>query len=138
MVDPYEVRTNLGIELAELWGEEFERAYELIEASLDKTIHLYQKINARDLFKTIMRSQVETGMPYFAFKDTINRANPNKHEGYIPGVNLCTESFSNVTPGVYAHCCNLVSLNLANLEVEELESASRLAVNSFFGKIWSW
>jgi ribonucleoside-diphosphate reductase alpha chain len=128
LVDPYEVRTNLGIELAELWGEEFERAYELIEASLDKTIHLYQKINARDLFKTIMRSQVETGMPYFAFKDTINRANPNKHEGYIPGVNLCTESFSNVTPGVYAHCCNLVSLNLANLKVEELESASRLAV----------
>jgi len=67
-------------------------------------------------------------MPYLAFKDTINRANPNKHEGYIPGVNLCTESFSNVTPGKEAHCCNLVSLNLANIEDKELDRFSRIAV----------
>jgi ribonucleoside-diphosphate reductase alpha chain len=77
------------LELAELWGEKFEEAYRLIEARLDKEIKLYKKVNARELFKTIMRSQVETGMPYLAFKDTINRANPNKHEGYIPSVNLC-------------------------------------------------
>jgi ribonucleoside-diphosphate reductase alpha chain len=89
LVDPYEVRNKLGIELAELWGEEFEEAYRLVEANLDQEILLYKKINARDLFKSIMRSQVETGMPYIAFKDTINRANPNKHDGYIPGVNLC-------------------------------------------------
>ena len=128
LVDPYEVRTKLGIELAELWGEEFEEAYRLVEANLDKEIVLYKKINARDLFKSIMRSQVETGMPYIAFKDTINRANPNKHDGYIPGVNLCTESFSNVTPDKTAHCCNLVSLNLANIDREEIESNCQIAV----------
>ena len=128
LVDPYEVRNKLGIELAELWGEEFEEAYRLVEANLDKEILLYKKINARDLFKTIMRSQVETGMPYIAFKDTINRANPNKHDGYIPGVNLCTESFSNVTPDKTAHCCNLVSLNLANIDREEIESNCQIAV----------
>lgn len=128
LVDPYEVRTNLGIELAELWGEEFEAAYRHIEANLDKNITLYKKISARELFKTIMRSQVETGMPYLAFKDTINRANPNKHEGYIPGVNLCTESFSNVAPGQESHCCNLVSLNLANVEDDELDSICRISV----------
>lgn len=128
LVDPYEVRNKLGIELAELWGEEFEEAYRLVEANLDKEILLYKKINARDLFKSIMRSQVETGMPYIAFKDTINRANPNKHDGYIPGVNLCTESFSNVTPDKTAHCCNLVSLNLANIDREEIESNCQIAV----------
>ncbi|MBD2599716.1 MULTISPECIES: ribonucleoside-diphosphate reductase subunit alpha [Microcystis] len=128
LVDPYEVRTKLGIELAELWGEEFEEAYRLVEANLDKEVLLYKKINARDLFKSIMRSQVETGMPYIAFKDTINRANPNKHDGYIPGVNLCTESFSNVTPDKTAHCCNLVSLNLANIDKEEIESNCQIAV----------
>jgi ribonucleoside-diphosphate reductase alpha chain len=89
LVDPYEVRMKLGIELAELWGERFENAYQEIEAEIDKSLHLYKKINARELFKEIMRSQLETGMPYLAFKDTINRANPNQHEGYIPGVNLC-------------------------------------------------
>lgn len=128
LVDPYEVKTKLGIELAELWGDRFDQAYQLIESKLDQEITLYQKINARDLFKTIMRSQVETGMPYLAFKDTINRANPNKHAGYIPGVNLCTESFSNVTPNSEAHCCNLVSLNLANIEDKELDRFSRIAV----------
>ena len=128
LVDPYEVRNKLGIELAELWGEEFEEAYRLVEANLDKEVLLYKKINARDLFKSIMRSQVETGMPYIAFKDTINRANPNKHDGYIPGVNLCTESFSNVTPDKTAHCCNLVSLNLANIDKEEIESNCQIAV----------
>ncbi|MDJ0690754.1 MAG: LAGLIDADG family homing endonuclease [Xenococcaceae cyanobacterium MO_188.B32] len=89
LVDPYEVRIKLGIELAELWGEKFEFAYREIEAEIGNKITLYKKVNARELFKEIMRSQVETGMPYLAFKDTINRANPNKHEGYIPGVNLC-------------------------------------------------
>ncbi|WP_419547786.1 ribonucleoside-diphosphate reductase subunit alpha [Microcystis sp.] len=128
LVDPYEVRTKLGIELSELWGEEFEESYRLVEANLDREIFLYKKINARELFKSIMRSQVETGMPYIAFKDTINRANPNKHDGYIPGVNLCTESFSNVTPDKTAHCCNLVSLNLANIDREEIESNCQIAV----------
>jgi ribonucleoside-diphosphate reductase alpha chain len=128
LVDPYEVKTQLGIELAELWGEQFEQAYQLIESKIGTQITLYQKINARELFKTIMRSQIETGMPYLAFKDTINKANPNKHEGYIPGVNLCVESFSNVTPGKFAHCCNLVSLNLANITDEELENSCRISV----------
>ena len=128
LVDAYEVRTKLNIELAELWGAEFEQAYRLIESHLDKEIILYKRVNARDLFKTIMRSQVETGMPYLAFKDTINRANPNKHKGYIPGVNLCVESFSNVSPGTEAHCCNLVSLNLAEVEVEELPQICQAAV----------
>ena len=128
LVDPYEVKEKLGIELAELWGEQFEAAYRQIEAELNHKITLYKQVDARELFKHIMRSQVETGMPYLAFKDTINRANPNKHEGYIPGVNLCCESFSNVKPGLEAHCCNLVSLNLANLEASEIAEASSLAV----------
>ena len=128
LVDPYEVKEQLGIELAELWGEGFEAAYSEIEAQLDNKITLYKRVSARELFKHIMRSQVETGMPYLAFKDTINRANPNKHEGYIPGVNLCCESFSNVKSGVEAHCCNLVSLNLANVEEAEIAEISSLAV----------
>lgn len=134
LVDPYEVKTNLGIDLAQLWGTEFETAYAEIERELNSEdnpqgcLFLYKKINARELFKEIMRSQVETGMPYLAFKDTINQANPNKHEGYIPGVNLCCESFSNVKPGVEAHSCNLVSLNLANLEFAEIPHICNLAV----------
>jgi ribonucleoside-diphosphate reductase alpha chain len=128
LVDPYEVKDQLGIDLAQQWGTDFEAAYATVEAELGNKIQLYKTVDARELFKQIMRSQVETGMPYLAFKDTINRANPNKHEGYIPGVNLCCESFSNVKPGLEAHCCNLVSLNLANLEATEIADISKLAV----------
>ena len=135
-VDPYEVKEKLGIDLAELWGAEFEKVYLEIESEIkrgelgetDSRLSLYKQVNARELFKDIMRSQVETGMPYLAFKDTINRANPNQHEGYIPGVNLCCESFSNVKPGEEAHCCNLTSINLANVEEEEIPEISHLAV----------
>lgn len=128
LVDPYEVRTKLGIELAELWGDKFEVAYAEIESSLDEVIQLYKRVNARELFKDIMKSELETGMPYLAFKDTINRENPNQHEGYIPGVNLCCESYSNVLPGKESHTCNLVSLNLANLDPLELEGICAIAV----------
>ncbi|MEO0968403.1 MAG: ribonucleoside-diphosphate reductase subunit alpha [Cyanobacteria bacterium J06639_18] len=128
LVDPYEVRTRLGIELAELWGEEFERAFNQIEASLDKSITLYKRVNARLLFKQVMRTQLETGMPYLWFKDTANRANPNQHEGYIPGGNLCQESWSNVKPGEESHTCNLVSINLANLGDEQHPEICQIAV----------
>jgi ribonucleoside-diphosphate reductase alpha chain len=128
LFDPYEVRMNCGIELAQLWGENFETAYAEIEAAVGQQVTLYKQVDARELFKQIMRSQLETGMPYLAFKDAINRANPNKHMGYIPGVNLCTESFSNVNAGVTAHCCNLDSLNLANIEDSELPSLCESAV----------
>lgn len=128
LIDPYEIRREFGIELAELWGEEFDYWYQQIEKHLDTKVTLYKRINAKELFKLIMRVQVETGLPYLAFKDTINRANPNQHDGYIPGVNLCTESFSNVKPGDKAHCCNLISLNLANLEISEIPYLCELGV----------
>lgn len=88
LVCPYEVKQVFGINLPELWGEKFEIAYQEIEANCDR-LSLVKKVNARDLFKEIMRTQVETGLPYLSFKDTINKANPNQHDGYIPGTNLC-------------------------------------------------
>ena len=128
LVDPYEVRVKLGIELAELWGEEFEYWYRIIEQKVGTELVLYKQVNARELLKSVMRSQLETGMPYLWFKDTVNSANPNKHDGYIPGGNLCQESYSNVKAGELAHSCNLNSLNLAQIEHEEIEEICKLAV----------
>jgi len=138
LVDPHEIRTKFGIEIAELWGNSFEKLYRDIEniifsqneeagvdlkslngedfekaykkvlskkgkgALEDKScLKMVKRINAKDLFKTVMKTQVETGMPYLAFKDAINRANPNKHDGMIGSVNLCVESFSNFAPSKF-------------------------------------
>jgi ribonucleoside-diphosphate reductase alpha chain len=40
---------------------------------------LAEKVNAKDLFKKFLKVVVETGMPYTFFRDTVNKANPNKH-----------------------------------------------------------
>ena len=120
LFDPYEIRKKYGKELAELWGEEFEKVYTWLEKeNKEGKIKLSKTVNAKDLFKKILRLQVESGLPYLSFKDTINRANPNKHEGYIPCTNLCVESYSNVKPGELAHSCNLISINLAQMPDNE-------------------
>src|SRR5438132_8502398 len=63
LLDPYEVKTKLGIDLADLWGPRFEEAYKLIEASLaepnsqpsltNHKLTLYKKVNAKDVFKNV-------------------------------------------------------------------------------------
>ena len=129
LFDPYEVKTTLKIELSSLWGEDFEKAYQkCIDAYLDNKLTLVKKINSKELFKQIMKTQIETGMPYIFFKDTANRDNPNPHTGYIPAGNLCMESFSNVKANAEMHTCNLVSLNLANIEDHELKDVCQVAV----------
>lgn len=148
LVDPQEIRTNYGVEIGDLWGQQFTEFYKKLhdDATAGK-LELYKLINAKELFKKIMKSQIETGMPYIAFKDTLNKYNPNKHDGVILGTNLCTESHSNIKPSVISdqyfdhsiikqdvtdglvHVCNLVSINLANVEVEtEMESVCATAV----------
>ncbi len=145
LFDPHEVRTKFGKSLAELWGDEFEKTYLLLENS--EIIEKRKKVSALDVFKQIMKSQVETGMPYLFFKDTVNRANPNSHDGFIGSGNLCQESFSNFRPSQIldekiddntvtstsqnglVHTCNLLSLNLANIAgSEDLEKSTKLGI----------
>jgi ribonucleoside-diphosphate reductase alpha chain len=47
------------------------------------------KIKARDLWNTILVSQIETGMPYMSYKDHVNRKSNQKHIGVIKNSNLC-------------------------------------------------
>ena len=54
-----------------------------------------ETVPAIDLMKRIMRSQLETGVPFMFYRDEVNRSNPNKHAGMIYSSNLCTEIFQN-------------------------------------------
>lgn len=144
LFDPYEVRKKYDVELCELYGEEFADLYKKLEA--DNSIKLRKTIKARELFKEIMKAQLETGMPYIFFKDRANHMNHNSHMGMIGNGNLCMESFSNFTPskkfvettdgeeGIRevqlgeVHTCNLVSINLAEVERAELPKIVETAV----------
>lgn len=147
LFDPSEIRSKFGVELSEIWGKEFEDFYTKLESS--EEVKLKKTINAKKLMKEIMKTTIETGMPYMFFKDSANENNPNQHDGFIACGNLCQESFSNFRPTkmkkpqlneldgkIYqegdqglAHTCNLTSINLSNtLEDKDLERISRLSV----------
>lgn len=145
LFDPHEINKIFNKNLAEIWGETFEQTYLEIEAS--NIVTKRKTINALDIFKIIMKSQIETGMPYLFFKDTVNRSNPNSHDGFIGSGNLCQESFSNFRPSIIeekaiktntviknshdglVHTCNLLSLNLANIDDDvDLEINTKLGI----------
>lgn len=128
---PFEVKQKLGIDVRGLYGDKFEKAYESVEkAFIAGKLKVGSQVKARDLMKIIMRSQFETGLPYMAFIDEMNRRNPNagnKDSYGIVCANLCCESYSNVMPDTMAHVCSLASVNLANIcNLKELASITKL------------
>lgn len=102
---------RLGLDLNNCYGSVFEERYnELVRLGIAGKLDVFGEHNARDLVKKIMRTQFETGLPYITFTDKLNEDNPNKHEGFIPCFNLCTESTSVLDPYNYSHTCNLASV----------------------------
>lgn len=125
---PNEVKDKLGIELFSVFGEQFNQAYNACVVAADQgRLKTVRKHNAKELWKKVLRVQFETGMPYVAFLDEINKHNPNKHIGNIPCVNLCVESFSVVIPDQLSHTCNLASLVVGRIPLEEIEDYAALA-----------
>ena len=93
--------------LSELYGEEFERAYEEAEAAGLAT----KTLPAQDVWRAVLRAQTETGTPYILFKDSINRKSNQKNLGTIKSSNLCTE-ITEYTSKDETAVCNLASLAL--------------------------
>ena len=64
--------------LNDVYGEEYETLYwKYVEEKRYKST-----IKARKLMEQIMDSQLETGMPYMLYKDSINRKSNQKNIGY--------------------------------------------------------
>jgi len=93
--------------LAEVYGDEFKSLYEKYEAEGRGR----KTIKARQLWFSILDSQMETGTPYILYKDACNKKSNQKNLGTIKSSNLCTEiveySDSNETA-----VCNLASIAL--------------------------
>ncbi|MER2036877.1 MAG: ribonucleoside-diphosphate reductase subunit alpha [Solibacillus sp.] len=99
LFDPYEVRKVMGFSLEDFYDEKrgqgsFRERYEQCVANeaLSREV-----IPAIEIMKRIMRSQLETGVPFMFYRDEVNRKNPNKHAGMIYSSNLCTEIAQNMS-----------------------------------------
>ncbi|MCX6799842.1 MAG: ATP cone domain-containing protein, partial [Candidatus Falkowbacteria bacterium] len=89
LFDPQEVEKLFGKRLEDHFCDEFKKFY--LQCENDPRLELKKTVNARDVLKKVLKTTVETGMPYFFFRDTVNKTNPNKHAGNIYTTQLCTE-----------------------------------------------
>ena len=89
MFCPKEVEEVTGRRLQDHFWEEFDKFYEELEQM--PWLKIRHTEPAKNLFKTYLKSVVETWMPYAFFRDTANALNPNKHAGAIYCSNLCVK-----------------------------------------------
>lgn len=85
-------------DLTDCFGEEFEKKYTAYENNENITKSI---LSAKELWKKILTSYFESGLPFLCFKDSANRVNPNNHLGIIRSSNLCTEIFQNTNPDYF-------------------------------------
>jgi ribonucleoside-diphosphate reductase alpha chain len=100
-------------ELHELYGADFEAAYEKREREFDSGKLLGKRVEAKELWRKMLTMLFETGHPWMTFKDACNVRSPQAHVGVVHSSNLCTEITLNTSLEETA-VCNLGSINLAN------------------------
>jgi ribonucleoside-diphosphate reductase alpha chain len=99
LFDPHDVRSFMGWSIEDFYDEAkgkgtFRDKYqELVNHPMLPRV----TVSAIDIMKRIMKSQLETGIPYMFYRDTVNRANPNKAHGIIYSSNLCVEIMQNMS-----------------------------------------
>lgn len=135
---PHEILTLKGYSLEDYYGEEWEQRY--LDCVHDTRL-TRRTLTLKDIVRLVLRSAVETGTPFTFNRDTVNRMNPNAHQGIIYCSNLCTEIAQNMSaaesisteirtadgdpivvrttrPGDLV-VCNLASLSLGHLPLED-------------------
>ena len=71
--------------LQEIYGEEFEETY----LEMERRGLAVKTMRAQKVYDKIIDIEVETGEPYFLFKDHINRKSNQKNIGIVHSSNLC-------------------------------------------------
>lgn len=130
LFDPADV-----MDLTELYGDEFSKRYKEYTKMADEgKIKRFDRISAREQFRSILIQLQATSHPWLTWKDTINVRALNNNTGTIHLSNLCTEITLPQDNDNIA-VCNLVSINLsAHLNEDKtwdwkrLESSSRSAI----------
>ena len=95
--------------LTDVYGEEFEKLYwKYVEEGKYRNKH-----EANKIWQKILTSQIETGVPYICFKDSVNEKSNQKNIGVVKSSNLCSE-ITEVSNEKYYAVCNLASIAVNN------------------------
>jgi len=93
--------------LADCWGAEFEALF----TKYEQQGIARRTVKAREVWNSILQSQVETGTPFMLYKDACNGKSNQQNLGTIKSSNLCCEIVEYTSPDEVA-VCNLASINL--------------------------
>ena len=115
----------------EIYGKEYEEEYQkAVEMGIG------EKVKAHDIWLKILESQIETGMPYMCFKDSVNEKSNQKNMGVVHSSNLCSEIVE-VTDKDTTAICTLTSIPVqkyvkenGEYDFENLGRVSRSIVRS--------
>ncbi|MFN5222926.1 MAG: ribonucleoside-diphosphate reductase subunit alpha [Bacteroidota bacterium] len=99
--------------LADCHSAEFEALYERYE----REGKARKVVKARELWTTILESQIETGTPYMLYKDACNGKSNQQNLGTIKSSNLCTEIVEYTDKDEVA-VCNLASISLPRFVID--------------------
>jgi ribonucleoside-diphosphate reductase alpha chain len=102
-------RSNDVPDLHETYGKEFERLYLEAEERAERGEIFGRRIEALELWKSMLKMLFETGHPWITFKDACNVRSPQDHAGVVHSSNLCTEITLNTSEEETA-VCNLGSV----------------------------
>ncbi|ABS32378.1 ribonucleoside-diphosphate reductase subunit alpha [Clostridium botulinum] len=142
LFDPYIVEKIMGYKLEDYFDDEDRKEFTNKYLECERNTNIPRDtVPTLDIMKKLMKSAVETGTPFIFFRDTVNKANPNKHKGMIYSSNLCHEiaqnmsesrlleeeiidgnGYSEIVQRVKAGdmvTCNLNSINLSKVKKEE-------------------
>lgn len=151
LFDPYMVQRVMGYSLEDTYDEVDKKSFTEKYLACEANPQLERiTVPCLEVMKKIMISAVETGTPFIFFRDTVNRANPNKHAGMIYASNLCHEIAQNMSESILLEetivddkgqaeiitkvkagdmvTCNLNSVNLGKVELEELKECIPLQI----------
>lgn len=151
LFDPYMIQRVMGYSLEDTYDEVDEKDFTEKYLACEANPELERiTVPCLEVMKKIMISAVETGTPFIFFRDTVNRANPNKHAGMIYASNLCHEIAQNMSESILLEetivndkgqaeiitkvkagdmvTCNLNSVNLGKVELEELKECIPLQI----------
>jgi ribonucleoside-diphosphate reductase alpha chain len=100
LFDPHEVKTIMGYSLEDYYDEH--EGYGSFRDKYNECVQnnnlSKERVSAMEIMKRIMKSQLETGLPFMFYRDEVNRKNPNKHVGMIYSSNVCSEIALNMSP----------------------------------------
>ncbi len=102
---------SVGVTEAFIRAVENDEKYEIVNP---RTKEVFDRYNAREVFKKIVEHAWGNGDPGIIFLDRLNKDNPTPHIGQIESTNPCGEQ-----PLLPYEACNLGSINLSHMMIED-------------------